>query len=102
MSNTSNSNDVFPDFYPKPEVPEGMERCFPFFLDSQMPPYVQFKTNLCAVLSNETMMARKADGSVHEIGGFFTIRMKSTEVASKSKIADIISPDGNDQPLETN
>ncbi len=51
ISNHSNSMDSDSDFYPKPEVPEGMDRFYPFFLDSQMPPCSPFNTVLSVVSS---------------------------------------------------
>ena len=69
MSNHLCPKDDIPAFYPKPEVPKGMERHFPFFLDSQTPEFV--RSNTMPIVSNLEAMAKDDDDDdVHRLSGF--------------------------------
>ncbi len=102
MSTSSTSKQNIPEYYPKPEVPEGMERCFPFFLDSQTPPYTPFNTALRAASTTE------ATGSDFEddinVFGEFHIITKSMVADTNMKAADMNSskPDRSSNSADRN
>ncbi len=103
MSSSSRSKDPVPGFFPKPEVPKGMERFYPFFLDSQTPPDSLFDTAPIAVLNPEALDTNFEDED-HRLGGF-PMTAKITAPYTKTKhvsVAGSHSADQNDPLANTN
>jgi hypothetical protein len=101
MSDPSSSMDFKPEFYPKPEVPKGMERYYPFFLDSQMPSPLNSAQSSLSSLEAKTVNF-EYDG--HGVCSF-PMTTESTMPDTKTKLthdSGSYSAEQNDPPEITN